>query len=478
MGRKAYLVRLLVAAAMVSSTTGPAMAQTFSSGSTGADGAFSPTSNTTLMLPANGVFNFTTVNIPAGVTVTFQKNASNTPVTMLATGDVIIAGTIQLNGTPGGNGVAGTLTTTNEGKAGPGGFDGGAGANGLLGSTGGKGLGPGGGSGGVPEPIGGNRCSGGGGGYASQGGTGRGVANCPNFVPGGPTYGSPALLPLIGGSGGGGGAGTSNDTGGGGGGGGGAIVVASSTKIVLTGSILARGGNGGTNAPGNIPSNFGAGGGGSGGAVRLVANTLEGSGGSVSVAGGDDGFGSGFQGFGGVGRIRLEPFDSTLVASFSSGPSIAKPTSVFLTNNPGLQITSIAGIAPPATPTGNPDTPDVILPATTTNPVTVNISASQIPVGTAVSLSVIPVNGAPGTVTTPGLSGSVASSSTSANVTIPAGQPSVLSATATFTVIASAGEPPILVAGEVVKAIKVAATYGGGSTVTYITASGKEVRVQ
>jgi len=38
--------------------------------------------------------------------------------------------------------------------------------------------------------------------------------------------------------------------------------------------------------------------------------------------------------------------------------------------------------------------------------------------------------------------------------------------------------PPIIVAGEVVKAIRVAATYGGGSTVTYITASGKEVRLQ
>jgi hypothetical protein len=63
-------------------------------------------------------------------------------------------------------------------------------------------------------------------------------------------------------------------------------------------------------------------------------------------------------------------------------------------------------------------------------------------------------------------------------VTIPTGQPSVLSATATFTVIASAGEPPIMVAGEEVEAIRVAATYGGGSTVTYITASGKEVRVQ
>jgi hypothetical protein len=119
----------------------------------------------------------------------------------------------------------------------------------------------------------------------------------------------------------------------------------------------------------------------------------------------------------------------------------------------------------------------VILPATTTNPVTVNITASQIPLGTPVAVTVIPLNGGASTVTSPGLSGSVASSSTSANVTIPTGQPSILSATATFTVIASAGEPPVMVAGDVVKAIRVAATYGAHSTVTYITASGKEVRL-
>src|SRR2546426_1003989 len=64
----------------------PALAQTFNSGSTGADGPFNPTANTTLALPPNGVFNFTTINIPSGVTVRFTRNATNTPVTMLASG--------------------------------------------------------------------------------------------------------------------------------------------------------------------------------------------------------------------------------------------------------------------------------------------------------------------------------------------------------------------------------------------------------
>ena len=66
--------------------------QTFNSGSTGTDGVFSPTANVTLALSADGVFNFTTVNIPSGVTVTFTPNAANTPVTILASGSVTIDG--------------------------------------------------------------------------------------------------------------------------------------------------------------------------------------------------------------------------------------------------------------------------------------------------------------------------------------------------------------------------------------------------
>ena len=46
-------------------------AQAYDSGSTGADGAFSPQVNTVLQLPEDGIFNFTTVTIPSGVTVTF-----------------------------------------------------------------------------------------------------------------------------------------------------------------------------------------------------------------------------------------------------------------------------------------------------------------------------------------------------------------------------------------------------------------------
>lgn len=86
--RKPTVFLLMGVALGVTLRAGPVAAQTFSSGSTGADGAFNPTVSTTLPLPPDGVFNFTTVNIPAGVTVQFQRNATNTPVFLLATGDV------------------------------------------------------------------------------------------------------------------------------------------------------------------------------------------------------------------------------------------------------------------------------------------------------------------------------------------------------------------------------------------------------
>src|SRR2546430_14820104 len=125
--------------------TAPALAQTFSSGSSGADGAFTPTTNTTLMLPANGVFNFTTISIPSGVIVRFTRNAANTPVTLPATASVTIAGTLEVSATNGGHGVDGTFLGSNAGAGGPGGFDGGSGANGVAAAIGGAGLGPGGG---------------------------------------------------------------------------------------------------------------------------------------------------------------------------------------------------------------------------------------------------------------------------------------------------------------------------------------------
>ena len=57
----------------------------FTSGSTGADGPLVVTTSTTLDLPADGIFNFTTVLVTNGSRLRFNRNALNTPVYILAT---------------------------------------------------------------------------------------------------------------------------------------------------------------------------------------------------------------------------------------------------------------------------------------------------------------------------------------------------------------------------------------------------------
>src|SRR2546426_446820 len=187
---------LVVASVVLASH--PAHAQ-FNSGSTGADGALNPSANLTLTLPATGVFNFTTVNIPGGVILRFTRNATNTPATILAQGDVIIAGTMDVSGSAGGAGsLTGTLLGPNGGAGGPGGFDGGTGANGVISTTGGAGLGPGGGNGGANSGS-----SGGGGGHVAGGRPARGAGAVTPARRGAPR--APGPLPISGGSGGGGG---------------------------------------------------------------------------------------------------------------------------------------------------------------------------------------------------------------------------------------------------------------------------------
>jgi hypothetical protein len=66
------------------------VAQSFSSGSTGADGALDLASLGSpyyLQLPESGILNFTMVNVPAGKTLYFKPNFRNTPVYMLVQGN-------------------------------------------------------------------------------------------------------------------------------------------------------------------------------------------------------------------------------------------------------------------------------------------------------------------------------------------------------------------------------------------------------
>ena len=132
----------------------------FTTNSTGADGAYSPTVSgdfdpVALGINAAGdnVFNFTTINIPVGVTIKLRASKlRNQAVTWLATGNVTIAGTLDLSGQ--------TPTTINTASAaqvtanrvypepGPGGYTGGLGSGGGIAPENGAGPG-GGGAGGV-----------------------------------------------------------------------------------------------------------------------------------------------------------------------------------------------------------------------------------------------------------------------------------------------------------------------------------------
>ena len=64
------------------------------SGSNGSDGAFNPTTNTVINMAdhPDGIYHYTSVNIPSGVTVTFIPNANNTPVVWLVQCDRGIVG--------------------------------------------------------------------------------------------------------------------------------------------------------------------------------------------------------------------------------------------------------------------------------------------------------------------------------------------------------------------------------------------------
>ncbi|OGW55563.1 MAG: hypothetical protein A2Y81_05570 [Nitrospirae bacterium RBG_13_43_8] len=426
----------------------------FNSGSTGANGAFNPTTNTELQLPSDGIFNFTTVNIPAGVTITFKKNASNTPVYILATGDVTVAGTINVNGA--------NTTTNYPGKGGPGGFDGGLGGI-TAGMPGGKGLGPGGGNPGAAGTTGGG---GGGGSFGTDGTNGSGTA----AGTAGAIYGNERILPMIGGSGGGGGnfySGSSTTGGGGGGGGGGAILIASSGTINVIGTITANGGNAPTGYGYGAP--FGGGAGGSGGAIKLIANTIAGNGTISAIFGYGTRYGSSPGGSGGNGSIRFEANTVTRTASTTPVNTYSHPSTVFVANIPVLSITSIAGENVPENPSGTYGSPDMILPSATTNPVTVDISATNIPAGTTVTVTSVPEYGA-STSATGALSGTGELSTTSVQITISTSYQSIVKAQATFTI-----QTAMYYEGEKIQKVMVASTMGKGSEVTYITETGKEI---
>ena len=86
------------------------------------EGAFDPIVNPTFLAP--GVHNYTTINVPAGVTVYVAgPGPQSGTLDIRATGAIIIDGTIDLSGGPGLEAQI-TSQSTQQGRAGPGGYTG------------------------------------------------------------------------------------------------------------------------------------------------------------------------------------------------------------------------------------------------------------------------------------------------------------------------------------------------------------------
>ncbi len=320
----------------------------FNSGSTEALGDLVITNDTVLEMPPDGVFNCKSFQIVSNAYLSFHRNPLNTPVYILASGDILIDGRIDVSGGGG--------SAANGGLGGPGGFNGGKPGSGDI--PPGAGFGPGGGKGGTGFDS--NRPD------SAGSGTYKAVSVYSGSTRKGAPYGTPVLIPLVGGSGGGG---TFGVPGVGGGGGGGALLIASSTKIAFGASaqLISVGG------PRTVDFN-----GGSGGAVRVVAPTIVGTV-NASV--------QGHANTAGLGRVRVDTLDASATGFTVSPPdalSVGALMATGLANAPKLDILGAAGTS---IAEGNPTPVSVLLPNGSSINQMVTVQAKNF--GTKVPINVV-----------------------------------------------------------------------------------------
>lgn len=336
----------------------------------------------------------------------FERNRRNTPVYMLSQGDVTIEGTVYVTGQAAAN-TAGIGYTKRGGAAGPGGGDGGS-CDTLDGSRAGGGLGPGGGS---ASP---NGAGGGGASPINNGGKGYAAAG----AGGGSAPSEWQHQMIFGGSGGACGNGQAGS------GGGGVLVIAASGTIVQNGYLLAYGG-----ASGKWH------GGGGGGVVRLVATAIQGNGvidvrGNNASACGNSSWGGGC---GGHGLVKVEGYTvggtfmqsaNPLASLYFSKPQPAVPGGLL---QPTLTVTRVTGA------TGGPQTPpdpDLRVHVHTPSPgvylddgqeVTVEITATNVPVGTTAKVRLRTLRYGTVVITSTPLVGTNEASTATATLALPAG---------------------------------------------------------
>ncbi|MEZ5966384.1 MAG: hypothetical protein R3F56_21290 [Planctomycetota bacterium] len=242
-------------------------------GGNGSSGPLTPAADVTLDTTANGgVFQFTTIAIPAGVTVRLR---GPNPAVILCRGSASIAGDLEAD-------AQGPMP-------GPGGWRGGTSTVGL-GVVGETGHGPGGGAGAL--------------GGLSMDFLGKPAAHASAGTGSAPPYGAILPFDLRGGSGGGGGTyPTAGGVGPNGGGGGGALALFVDGSLTISGSVRARGGD----VTVSFPPPAGRGGPGSGGAIVVRALQCVRVSGLIDAAGGVD---AGSTARGGDGFVRVDGYSS------------------------------------------------------------------------------------------------------------------------------------------------------------------------
>ncbi len=285
---------------------------------------------------ADGIWNYTTIEVGPNTIVEFLPNEANTPARWLANGNVTIEGILDLSATRREEESLAPYDYRLGGNPGPGGY---------KGATGGPedlnlrifGDGPGGGL------------------YTGSGNSDDGEYE---------NYGKPWLYPLAGGSGAG-----SRRWNFGGGGGGGAIEISSSAEVILYGSILTNGSN-----QHNTLSRKG-----SRGAVLLRSNSLKTPDGTIAAD-----------------HIKLEAWSretddlNVEIENRFQNLNEGLPLLPVVTNAPApkLWIESVNGvsISNPTTASESPDEIDADF--TTTDPVSIVVKGDNIPTGAEIHLRI------------------------------------------------------------------------------------------